>query len=289
VQPIVAVRNGTEFPSGDQFPTKPFAVERMMCSLRYSAQPVRTGGQPALWNPGSENMPAADGFELAAPPLALPTVAPDLAFPAPATTAESPQLAVEQQNWAQFEKQAASWEFWKRWWRRAALFATALLAGTVAYVSLLAPPSDLDNSPAAQAIQYLHVQKAQIAVLAPNGAPRILQKLELTPADCELPVNKPELSDRAFVIYLYDCVAEDGDIVDVYFDGQKVETVPLWHSPHAVRIPAQGNSATTLKIVGVHDGGGGVTTGIRTNTGDHITRSLAEGESLEITVVAQGN
>jgi hypothetical protein len=89
-----------------------------------------------------------------------------------------------------------------------------------------------------------------------------------------------------YKLSLWDCMSEDGDIVEVLVDGQHFLTVTLRHATTTVLVPIPHHRPTAIAIRGIHDGGGGITTGIRSSGGDYVLRSLHEGEVISLSVAA---
>jgi hypothetical protein len=92
---------------------------------------------------------------------------------------------------------------------------------------------------------------------------------------------------KLFKIHMIDTVAEDGDVVTISIDGALFGQVLLSHAGATLTIPAQPGQSHDLKIHALKDGGGGVTFGARTNSGDVISQVMPEG-SYEHWIVKGG-
>jgi hypothetical protein len=109
----------------------------------------------------------------------------------------------------------------------------------------------------------------------------------LAPARPELSSEqKKAIQKEELVLYrlnLWDCMQEDGDIVRILVNGRPYATVQLRHTTSTLLVPMPRDGATTIAVQGVYDGGGGITTGIRSSGGDFVLRSLRVGELIALT------
>ena len=92
---------------------------------------------------------------------------------------------------------------------------------------------------------------------------------------------------RFYLIHLFDNCDEDGDVVRVLVNGLPVGEVPITHAGTTLSVPFTAGQTNTVSIMGVHDGGGGITLGLRTSEGRYYTRILQEGEFQELVAVTQ--
>lgn len=84
---------------------------------------------------------------------------------------------------------------------------------------------------------------------------------------------------RIVELTVWDDVAEDGDVVHISSLGQTYP-VMLQHTPQVLYFPT--TQGEPIRIIGVHDGGGGITLGF-TGSGQPIALPvLAEGQSIDI-------
>lgn len=84
-------------------------------------------------------------------------------------------------------------------------------------------------------------------------------------------------------LYLFDCCAEDGDIVTLHLNGEPFATVPLTHSGVTLSVPI--GAATSIGLSGTRDGGGGITVTFRTSRGDFFSNAIQPGEMHHVAVV----
>ncbi|MBP1989642.1 hypothetical protein [Paenibacillus eucommiae] len=79
----------------------------------------------------------------------------------------------------------------------------------------------------------------------------------LQPRNFELEMKKGMDTSR---VLIWDYAAEDGDVVTVKVNGQiLVENVGIFHKPVVLQVPIP----STVEIVGIKDGGGGITYGVK--------------------------
>ena len=82
-------------------------------------------------------------------------------------------------------------------------------------------------------------------------------------------------------LFVWDDYAQDGDVVTVV-SGNTKQTVSLLNAGTTVILPRPANG--TVTIVGVHDGGGGITLGIRGSGNPLFTPVMQPGEQLTLRV-----
>ncbi len=88
---------------------------------------------------------------------------------------------------------------------------------------------------------------------------------------------------KFYHIMLFDSCDEDGDVVDVIIDGHPFARVPITHAGATLSVPL--NSGSTIEVVGVRDGVGGITVACSTSRGEGFVRVLREGERQLLSVV----
>lgn len=114
--------------------------------------------------------------------------------------------------------------------------------------------------------------------------------------DAPVPELKPEVSQgmssgilwgdtQFYHLFLFDCCAEDGDVVQVLLNGQPFATVPITHAGATLSVPFSAGSPTEVTILGVRDGCGGITVACASSQGDFFMRALAVGETQLLRVV----
>lgn len=92
---------------------------------------------------------------------------------------------------------------------------------------------------------------------------------------------------RYFSTHVYDPCAEDGDIVCLFIGEQPYILVPLTRAGCRISIPIERGSATSVRLVGIRDGGGGITVAYKTGTGTFICRSFKPGTELPMNFAAE--
>jgi len=116
--------------------------------------------------------------------------------------------------------------------------------------------------------------KAPASQTSTTGAGPSAVTMTFTPTSQDKPL-------RLVSISLWDSDAEDGDVVAVISGGYRREIL-LTKAVQTVTIPV--DQASLLKIVGVRDGGGGITVGIRGPSQEILVPILAEGEVLSLPI-----
>lgn len=85
---------------------------------------------------------------------------------------------------------------------------------------------------------------------------------------------------RMRTLFLYDTDQEDGDVVDIVATGGYSRRIALKKVPQMVEVPVTHGA---LHVVGVRDGNGGITVGVRTTAGQVIVSdNIAVGQKIEI-------
>ena len=87
-----------------------------------------------------------------------------------------------------------------------------------------------------------------------------------------------------FRLQLVDNEAMDGDIVEISVDGVPVGRFMLTHGGAVLDVPLKPGKRQVVRITGVHDGGGGITLGVRSSLGHATTRVMVPGDFEEWTV-----
>lgn len=80
---------------------------------------------------------------------------------------------------------------------------------------------------------------------------------------------------------IWDFASQDGDVVHVSAAGYEMD-VPIMNAKTRVAVPVDASKA--VLVTGVVDGGGGITLGLKTGTGELLLPVLAPGESLTVPV-----
>ena len=85
-------------------------------------------------------------------------------------------------------------------------------------------------------------------------------------------------------LQLFDSCDEDGDLVQVSFNGHPYATVPLTHAGATIAFPLQ-SGTTAIGIKGIRDGHGGITVRFASSQGDYFARKMLVGEEYVLGVV----
>jgi hypothetical protein len=127
---------------------------------------------------------------------------------------------------------------------------------------------------AIQQAQKIPDTRAAVATVKPSLSPGLLDDLA-----------RP--GTAFYRVYLNDSCDEDGDVVELRIGGQTFAVVPIDHKGVTLSVPVPASGSTRVSIVGVKDGGGGITVGCRTSEGNYFCRSLAEGEEQTVGIAAR--
>lgn len=113
-------------------------------------------------------------------------------------------------------------------------------------------------------------------------ARQALQKGEIPPAlKAADPVIRQEVQEGARTFYsirLLDTAADDGDVVLILIDGKPFGPVELSSKGATLTVPLRPGAQTVLSAQALKDGGGGVTFGAESSTGEIRTRVMSVGE-----------
>lgn len=171
------------------------------------------------------------------------------------------------------------------------------LAGK-AHLSPTVDVSLVDSNPALTLAVQAMLGRNDLA--AANAA---LQAATVLPATTLAPKSgheaKPELrpntrlitairdgSAQFFNMRLFDCCAEDGDVVDLAINGESYARVPLTNAGTVISLPLIPGK-TVISIKGVQDGGGGITVSFQSSQGDYFCQPIDEGEEFQVGVVVR--
>lgn len=105
--------------------------------------------------------------------------------------------------------------------------------------------------------------------------------------DAALAESIKEGATRLFSMYLYDPCAEDGDIVCLTIHAQPFAMVPLTRRGAALTIPITSTSPNGVRLVGIRDGGGGITVAFQTGAGSYVCRTIQPGAELPINIAPE--
>ena len=90
-----------------------------------------------------------------------------------------------------------------------------------------------------------------------------------------------------FHLFLFDCCAEDGDVVEVQINGGPFAIVPITHAGATLSIPLVIGHSTAVGLRGVRDGGGGITVAFATSEGDAFTGTLFVDDVVPLAIVGR--
>jgi hypothetical protein len=104
-----------------------------------------------------------------------------------------------------------------------------------------------------------------------------------TPTPAPAPQTAPQKAALVWIT-LWDTHAQDGDIVQVQSGGY-VQEVTLMNKPTRFAVPVPPNGV--VNIVGIHDGGGGITLGAMSADNPVALPIMSEGQTLGIPVLVR--
>ncbi|MEX6501344.1 hypothetical protein [Pseudomonas zhanjiangensis] len=140
-----------------------------------------------------------------------------------------------------------------------------------------------ENAKAELTKQFAAAPPIKLAPVARHETKAALDQMQLDPQQRRALENNmstqesdPQKVDLVWVD-LWDFASQDGDIVRVASAGYQVE-VSLLNAPKRISIPVDGTGS--VQIVGVHDGGGGITLGLKSGTGAISLPVMQPGEML---------
>ena len=119
--------------------------------------------------------------------------------------------------------------------------------------------------------------RKDLKVAAPVGAP---VAVSAAPAATNAAAQSPE-SLRLIELVLWDTDAPDGDSVRISSGGFTREVI-LSKTPTLVYLPYSGSG--TIQVTGLHDGGGGITLGLKSSSTSVLMPVLSEGQVLALPV-----
>lgn len=134
----------------------------------------------------------------------------------------------------------------------------------------LSAPLELDSIPPDKATATLEGMKLPLA-----------ERAQLQSA---LATATPGQGVRLASVTLWDTHAEDGDVVTISSAGYRLDVV-ITHAPQVVTFPIDGTSV--VQITGRHDGGGGITLGVRGTHQELLMPIMSEGQTLALPVLAK--
>jgi hypothetical protein len=135
-----------------------------------------------------------------------------------------------------------------------------------------AEPLRMEHIAADQAIAAVRSMQLEL----PQQA--LLLNLAQAPAGIEAPAATP-MSLHLARVTVWDTHSEDGDVVALVSAGYRREIL-LTNAPQTIAIPIDGTAQ--MQIVGVRDGGGGITLGVRGADRQVLMPIMSEGQTLTL-------
>jgi len=133
--------------------------------------------------------------------------------------------------------------------------------------------AEMQLPPAAQAsLKQVLQTSTQDASAAAQGSPGPAAQSQAAPNPSAV---------RLVELVLWDSDAPDGDIVRVVSGGYSRDVV-LQKQPLLLAVPVQGS--TPIQIVGVHDGGGGITLGVKGGSQSVMAPVLSVGQTIALPI-----
>lgn len=135
--------------------------------------------------------------------------------------------------------------------------------------------------------QFTHLRAIEAEQVKAEDVDTALDSMRLDPSSRQalkqtIAISPTGSASTALVnIVLWDFAAPDGDVVRISSAGYEIE-VPLVNAPTTIAVPTDGSHS--IKLAGVHDGGGGITVGIQSGAGKVFLPVLGEGEVLTLPV-----
>lgn len=153
-----------------------------------------------------------------------------------------------------------------------------------------APGDSISNARRQELTQnFLKAGTVQLERVAHAEVDKVLASMNLKPEQAralkqELEKQATQPADQTTQLAwleVWDFAAQDGDVVHISAAGYEMD-VPLLNAHTRVAVPV--GASKTVVVSGVVDGGGGITLGLRTGTGELLLPVLAPGESLTVPV-----
>lgn len=121
-----------------------------------------------------------------------------------------------------------------------------------------------------------------VAAVSPTATPYLFTSLAMPEADRKR-LEQDVAAERVRVgaVILWDNVAEDGDVVEISGGGFH-QRLTITHTPNSFFVPYFPGGS--IRVIGTHDGGGGITLGIKTALGDQFLPPLLPNEVIEIQI-----
>ena len=176
--------------------------------------------------------------------------------------------------------------------------AALVVLGAGAALTWLVPPdsSDLVSADEAQSRQteFTQLEQLPVSMVASAEIDAALDEMQLAPTDRAELRERLEGADPSAApgspakkelqlarVSLWDTHAQDGDVVAVSSSGYRREVL-ITNAPQVVFVPVDG--AAVVQIIGVRDGGGGITLGASGSDGSVLMPIMAVGQTIGLPV-----
>lgn len=169
-----------------------------------------------------------------------------------------------------------------------AIAALAFIVGLGGVMTGLLDPTPSDNlsepTKTRLANEFPAALPIKLTAVAAHETGTALHSMALPPGKRNLLMqtlsNAPSKNSLAWV-ELWDFAAQDGDVVHISSAGFELD-YPIQNTPARIAIPIDATARVT--ITGVHDGGGGITLGIKSASNDVSLPVIQPGEILNIPI-----
>lgn len=165
----------------------------------------------------------------------------------------------------------------------ALVLVAALGVGFFAFHGGASKDDVTDQTKKEWAASFLAAQPLRVDLVEPSQVPAVVSQMQLPATDKQrLQSDIDGGRTRLVWVTLRDIVAEDGDIVRID-SGAYSQTVLLKHDVQRIAVPEPPSG--TINIVGIHDGGGGITVGMMSVNSPVNLPVMAVGQVLGVPVV----
>ncbi|MBN8498554.1 hypothetical protein [Accumulibacter sp.] len=134
---------------------------------------------------------------------------------------------------------------------------------------------------------FTHLRTIAVEQVKDHDVDAALDTMRLDPSlrqamkhtlDRKAPGSSPTVLAR---ITVWDFASQDGDVVRLSSAGYAID-VALLNEPTIVTLPI--DASQTIQITGAHDGGGGITLGVRNGAGKVSLPLITEGQAISLPV-----
>lgn len=145
---------------------------------------------------------------------------------------------------------------------------------------------EVQKQVAEKELKQILVEAQQIPAVVNTQTNEPLQRAVVTPEISE-GLKQALLDGDAtfFHLYMFDCCAEDGDVIEVQLNGRPFAIVPITHKGATLSVPITKGEVTSVAFRGVTDGGGGITVAFKSSEGDAFVGVINEDEVVPFGLV----